>query len=70
MIDESRSFKLIIRNETTADHEAISQVTLAAFQVPAISHHPEPYIINACVRPVLFRQALKPAINSPPINLF
>ena len=38
---------MIIRNETSSDVEAISQVTLAAFQNLAISDHTEQFIINA-----------------------
>jgi putative acetyltransferase len=40
-------FITIIRNETIADIEAISQVTIAAFQNLAISNHTEQFIINA-----------------------
>ena len=40
-------FKMIIRNETSSDLEAISKVTLAAFESLAISHHTEQFIINA-----------------------
>ena len=38
---------MIIRNETTADMNAISEVTIAAFQNLAISHHTEQFIIKA-----------------------
>ena len=38
---------MIIRNETTSDIEAISEVTIAAFQNLPISNHTEQYIINA-----------------------
>jgi putative acetyltransferase len=40
-------FKMIIRNETISDIEAISKVTIAAFQNLAISNHNEQFIINA-----------------------
>jgi putative acetyltransferase len=40
-------FKMIIRNETVSDIEAISEVTIAAFQNLAISNHTEQFIINA-----------------------
>ena len=36
-----------IRNETISDMEAISKVTIAAFQNLAISNHTEQFIINA-----------------------
>ena len=38
---------MIIRNETHSDIEAISEVTIAAFQNLAISNHTEQFIINA-----------------------
>ena len=38
---------MIIRNETTSDIEAISEVTIAAFQNHPISNHTEQFIINA-----------------------
>ena len=38
---------MIIRNETTSDIEAISEVTIAAFQNLQISNHTEQFIINA-----------------------
>ncbi len=38
---------MIIRNETISDIEAISKVTIAAFQNLAISNHTEQFIINA-----------------------
>jgi putative acetyltransferase len=38
---------MIIRNETTSDIEAISKVTIAAFQNLPISNHTEQFIINA-----------------------
>lgn len=38
---------MIIRNETTSDIEAISEVTIAAFQNLPISNHTEQFIINA-----------------------
>jgi putative acetyltransferase len=40
-------FKMIIRKETVLDIEAISEVTIAAFQNIAISNHTEQFIINA-----------------------
>ena len=40
-------FKMIIRNETISDIEAISKITIAAFQNLAISNHTEQFIINA-----------------------
>ncbi len=38
---------MIIRNETIADIEAITEVTIAAFQNLAISQHTEQFIIEA-----------------------
>jgi putative acetyltransferase len=38
---------MIIRKETTSDIEAISHVTIAAFQNLPISNHTEQFIINA-----------------------
>jgi putative acetyltransferase len=38
-------FKMIIRKETVSDIEAISEVTIAAFQNIAISNHTEQFII-------------------------
>jgi putative acetyltransferase len=38
---------MIIRNETTFDIEAISEITIAAFRSLAISNHTEQFIINA-----------------------
>ena len=38
---------MIIRNETISDIEAISKVTIAAFQNLQISNHTEQFIINA-----------------------
>jgi putative acetyltransferase len=38
---------MIIRNETTFDIEAISEITIAAFRTLAISNHTEQFIINA-----------------------
>ena len=38
---------MIIRDETTSDIEAISKVTIAAFQNHPISNHTEQFIINA-----------------------
>ncbi len=43
----SKEFKMIIRNETTSDIEAISKITIAAFQNLHISNHTEQFIINA-----------------------
>ena len=40
-------FEMIIRKESVADIEAISQVTIAAFKTLAISNHTEQFIINA-----------------------
>ena len=40
-------FEMIIRKESLADLEAISQVTIAAFKTLAISNHTEQFIINA-----------------------
>ena len=39
--------KIVIRSETDADASAIAEVTVAAFQTLAISHHTEPFIIAA-----------------------
>jgi putative acetyltransferase len=39
--------KLVIRSETGADADAITQVTVAAFQTLAISHHTEQFIVEA-----------------------
>jgi putative acetyltransferase len=44
---ENMEFKMIIRNETTSDIAAISEVTIAAFQNHPISNHTEQFIINA-----------------------
>ncbi len=38
---------MIIRKDTAADSEEISQVTIAAFKTLPISHHTEQFIINA-----------------------
>jgi len=38
---------MIIRKETVADVEAITEVTIAAFRNHPISHHTEQFIINA-----------------------
>jgi len=38
---------MIVRNETVADIEAISEVTIAAFETLAISQHTEQFIIAA-----------------------
>lgn len=40
-------FKMIIRNETVSDIEAISEITIAAFRTLAISNHTEQFVINA-----------------------
>jgi putative acetyltransferase len=47
MTRENAEFKMIIRNETSSDIEAISTVTIAAFKNLAISNHTEQFIINA-----------------------
>lgn len=39
--------KIVIRNETTADVNAIRHVTAAAFEAVEISRHTEPWIIEA-----------------------
>ena len=39
--------KIVIRSETDADASAITEVTVAAFQTLAISHHTEQFIIAA-----------------------
>jgi putative acetyltransferase len=39
--------KIVIRSETDADASAIAEVTVAAFQTLAISHHTESFIIAA-----------------------
>src|SRR4030042_873260 len=44
---KNKEFKMIIRNETTSDIEAICEVTIAAFQNLPVSNHTEQYIINA-----------------------
>jgi putative acetyltransferase len=38
---------MIIRNESTADAEAITQVTIAAFKTLAVSHQTEQFIVKA-----------------------
>jgi putative acetyltransferase len=38
---------MIIRTETTADVEAITQVTIAAFKTLAVSHQTEQFIVKA-----------------------
>lgn len=38
---------MIIRQETASDIDAISEVTIAAFQTLAISQHTEQYIVKA-----------------------
>ena len=38
---------MIIREETAADIEAITEVTIAAFKTLAVSHHTEQFIIKA-----------------------
>jgi putative acetyltransferase len=40
-------FNMLIRNETKADIDAISSVTISAFRTLAISGHTEQFIINA-----------------------
>jgi putative acetyltransferase len=40
-------FKMILRKETVADVEAITEVTIAAFKNHPISKHTEQFIINA-----------------------
>jgi putative acetyltransferase len=40
-------FKMILRQETVADVEAITEVTMAAFKNHPISKHTEQFIINA-----------------------
>jgi len=39
--------KVLIRNETSADVDAIAELTIAAFKTLAISNHTEQYIIDA-----------------------
>lgn len=39
--------KIVIRNESPADVQAITEVTVAAFKTLAISHHTEQFIIEA-----------------------
>ena len=39
--------KIVIRNETSDDVDAITEVTIAAFQTLKISHHTEQFIIQA-----------------------
>ena len=39
--------KIVIRNETTADIHAITEVTVAAFRTLEISHHTEQFIVAA-----------------------
>ena len=38
---------IVIREETTADHDAITEVTVAAFATMEISNHTEQFIIQA-----------------------
>lgn len=38
---------MIIRNETTSDLDAITEVTIAAFKTLAVSNHTEQFIINS-----------------------
>lgn len=38
---------MIIRNETTSDLDAITEVTIAAFKALAVSGHTELFIINS-----------------------
>jgi putative acetyltransferase len=40
-------FQMIIKKETVADIEAITEVTIAAFRTLPISNHTEQFIINA-----------------------
>jgi putative acetyltransferase len=42
-----KEFKMIIRNETTSDVEAISRITIESFQNLQISNHTEQFIISA-----------------------
>jgi putative acetyltransferase len=39
--------KIVIRNETDADVDAITEVTVAAFKTLEISHHTEQFVITA-----------------------
>lgn len=39
--------KVVIRNETSADENAITEVTVAAFKTLDISHHTEQFIVAA-----------------------
>lgn len=39
--------KIVVRNETSADENAITEVTVAAFKTLEISHHAEQFIIAA-----------------------
>lgn len=39
--------RMIIRNETPSDREAIAEITLAAFRTLEVSDHTEQFIINA-----------------------
>lgn len=39
--------QIVIRNETTADANAIGEVTIAAFRTLEISHHTEQFIVAA-----------------------
>lgn len=39
--------KVVIRNETSADENAITEVTVAAFKTLEISHHTEQFIVAA-----------------------
>ena len=41
------NLKIVIRNETDADVDAISDVTVAAFRTLAISNHTEQFVITA-----------------------
>jgi len=41
------NLKIVIRNETDADVDAISEVTVAAFRTLAISNHTEQFVITA-----------------------
>lgn len=44
---EQQAFRVLIREELSADIEAITEVTVAAFKTLPISNHTEQYIINA-----------------------
>jgi putative acetyltransferase len=46
-IPNKSEFEMILRKETVADIEAITEVTIAAFKNHSISNHTEQFIINA-----------------------